>query len=107
MTLPIGLSVGRLIFEALNKIEWIMAISSLVCVMIAAHGWWNGAGWLAVALIVLAIETVWLLPVLDRRALAWLSDEPPAPSSIHFVFVAAELIKVGALVITGIKILKQ
>lgn len=30
VTVPIGLGVGRLVFAALNKLEWALAIASLV-----------------------------------------------------------------------------
>jgi hypothetical protein len=106
VTLPIGLSIGRLVFSALNKVEWVLAVATVGC-LFAAGSWTNGAGWLAAAIVVLAVETVWLLPVLDKRALAYMSDLPPAPSSIHFVFVAAELVKIICLVGAGIKIFKS
>lgn len=106
VTLPIGLSIGRLVFAALNKLEWVLLIACLVCALIARGGWWDGAAWLLLAAGILLIETCWLLPVLDKRAVAYMSGEQPGPSTTHWVFVAAEVLKVAALVLAGIDLLK-
>lgn len=106
VTLPIGLSIGRLVFSALNKVEWVLAVAAVGCLW-AAGSWTNGASWLSGAVVLLLIETVWLLPALDKRALAYMSDTPPThSSSMHFLFVAAELVKIICLVVAGIRTFK-
>jgi len=30
ITMPLGLSIGRLVFDALNKVEWVLAIAILL-----------------------------------------------------------------------------
>lgn len=104
VTLPVGLSIGRIVFSALNKLEWILFAACLACSL--AAGWWNGAGWLFVAAGVLILETFWLLPVLDKRALAYMTGQEPGPSSMHLLFVAAETLKAATLIIGGINLLK-
>lgn len=106
VTLPIGLSIGRLVFAALNKVEWILLVGCICCGLAALAGWWKGAIWLWMAAAVLAAETFWLLPALDARALAYMSGQDPKPSPMHLVFLAAEIVKVGCLVIGGIDLFK-
>ncbi|HEV2482380.1 MAG TPA: hypothetical protein VGS79_22100 [Puia sp.] len=106
VTLPIGLGIGRLVFSALNKLEWVLLIAGTVCGLIAGSGNWPGMVWLFLAAGILLIETVWLLPALDKRAVAYMSGQQPGPSSTHLVFIAAELIKVAGLILAGIDLLK-
>lgn len=105
VTLPVGLSIGRVVFSALNKLEWVLLAASATCGLSA--GWWPGAIWLLVATGLLILETCWLLPVLDKRAVAYMAGEAPGPSSLHLLFVAAEALKVGSLIIGGIDLIKR
>ena len=106
VTLPIGLSIGRLVFSALNKVEWSLLLAAAICGYAASASWWRGAGWLVLAITMLLVETIWLLPGLDKRALAYMSGEEPPPSVLHVLFVAAELVKVSGLLLAGINFLK-
>lgn len=106
VTIPIGLGIGRLVFAALNKVEWILAIGAATCLVVAGRPWLNCAEWLVGAVLILALETIWLLPVLDRRAQAWLTGQQPPASSFHFYFVAAEAAKLICLAVGGIRLLK-
>jgi len=106
VTLPIGLSIGRLVFSALNKLEWVLLIACVICGLVAGARWWQGATWLLLAAGILLIETFWLLPVLDKRAACVMAGGQPGPSSTHLVFIAAEVIKVVGLVLAGIDLLK-
>ncbi|TDW99018.1 hypothetical protein [Dinghuibacter silviterrae] len=106
VTLPIGLSIGRLVFSALNKVEWVLLVGCMTCGLAGVAGWWKGAIWLWMAASVLVVETFWLLPALDARALAYMSGQEPKPSSMHLVFVAAEVVKVGCLITGGIELFK-
>jgi len=106
VTIPIGLGIGRLVFAALNKVEWVLATGAAACLVIGGRPWSNGAGFLLAAVLVLALETIWLLPVLDRRAEARLTGKQPPASSFHFIFVAAEAAKLICLVAGGVRLLK-
>ncbi|HVS96534.1 MAG TPA: hypothetical protein VHE54_08600 [Puia sp.] len=106
VTIPVGLSIGRRVFSALNKVEWVLAAGSAACGFLGTGGWRPGMGWLIAAIAILLIETVWLLPVLDRRAAAYIQGYTPPSSTIHVAFVTAELLKVGCLALAGITILK-
>lgn len=106
VTLAIGLGIGRLVFAALNKVEWVLAFAVMVALIVESRAWLAPKGWLTGALLVLLVETFWFLPALDNRALAYMSDQPPGASSLHLVFVAAELVKVVCLIGGGITLLK-
>jgi len=103
VTLPIGLGIGRLVFNALNKVEWVLATAILVDLF------WTRKlslplAYAALPLVILITQTAWLLPALDQRALLTLHGQNPGPSSLHFIYVAFEVIKVGALVLFGTKL---
>jgi len=108
VTLPVGLGIGRLVFGALNKVEWVFAL--VVCVSAVIYGKSvftvpNIA--LLVIVIILALQTLWLLPALDARVELHIQHKPVGSSSLHFWFVGAELIKVIALFITAVSLFKQ
>lgn len=107
MSIPLGLGVGRLVFGALNKVEWVFTLVILGCIL--ADGTWRLATslFLPGLLAVLLLQTFWLLPALDIRAEAHISGTPPAPSNLHFYYVGMELVKVAALVTYGILAFRQ
>lgn len=104
VTLPIGLGIGRLVFAALNKIEWVFAIAILLCMFLTKNRFFSGA-WLffSIAIGLLIAQTVWLLPALDARAGLYITGQPVEPSNLHVFYVIAEGIKVISLLILGIR----
>lgn len=111
VTLPIGLNIGRLVFSALNKMEWVLLAGCITFGVMAGSqsaGGQTGAApvWLLIAAGMLALETAWLLPALDKRARARIAGEEPGSTSTHLLFVAAEVIKVVSLITGGIGLLK-
>lgn len=93
VTLPLGLGIGRLIFFWLNKIEIALLILLLVSFYfdrpkskfpLVAFG--------AIA-VLLILETVWLLPVLDARAIAVINGTAAPYSNAHFIYIAFDAIK--------------
>lgn len=108
VTLPIGLGIGRLVFSALNKVEWVFAI--VVCISAVMNGkpvLTTPNISIAFIVIILLVQTIWLLPALDARATLYMEDKPVSSSNLHLWFVGAELIKVAGLFITAISIFKQ
>ncbi len=101
LTLAVGLDVGQHVFAALNRVELVLAIVSvgLVWASRSGRGTWSALGiaWTAVLL-----QTVWLLPALDARAVVFIAGGtlPPQPA-LHWLFGIAEVAKVGALVAAG------
>lgn len=98
ITVPLGLGIGRLVFGALNKVEWVLAL-----VAIANLFFFGGAGWrprylfLLVPVVFLALQSFWLLPALDARAELHIQGQEVPHSYLHFYFIAIELIKVASL----------
>lgn len=100
VTIPIGLGIGRLVFGALNKVEWILAIAVLADLFLHRPNR-QTALWIGLPLIVLFLQTFWLLPALDVRAESIIQGGVTTHSNLHFVFVAFEIVKVTGLVLFG------
>lgn len=106
ITIPLGLGIGRLVFFALNKTEWFFAV--LILLMQIKSGNWKQIRmeWLAL-LIILLLQTFWLLPLLDTRAEKVIQMVEIEPSSLHYYYVALEMIKVLILFVFGKKLFKS
>src|SRR5690606_33242751 len=101
-----GLRIGRLIFTTLNRIEW--------CFLIILWGGYvlakpsvlsvEALSYFFLAIIML-VQTIWLLPVLDRRAVATINGQNPPKSKLHIWFAGLELIKFVILIDAGINLL--
>lgn len=107
VTVPIGLSIGKLIFGVLNKMEWLFATIIFIGLLIGENQikTWHVAP-LGIAAALLSVQTVWLLPALDKMADAYIKRGNLQVSSLHRYFVVAEVIKVIALIFFGIGYLK-
>jgi len=103
VTLPIGLGIGRLVFSALNKVEWILALIAVTGTFLHRYSLLSTRNvLLLIAVIILVVQTFWLLPALDTRA-QWIIDgRTPPPSNLHIVFIAAEITKVSSLFATAV-----
>ncbi|MBK6392226.1 MAG: hypothetical protein IPF70_17000 [Saprospiraceae bacterium] len=108
ITVPLGLGIGRLIFNALNKVELVFALVVIINIL------WNSSDILkwqnlafAIPLTLLLIQTIWLLPALDARAELHIQGQFVPPSNLHFYYVGMELVKVVGLSIFGITLLKN
>jgi hypothetical protein len=107
ITLPLGLGIGRLVFGALNKVEWILAAFILLNMISSKEAFLkpkNAA--LLFPVIILLIQSFWLLPELDARAQMHIDGGNVPHSNLHFYFVGAEVIKVVCLFIFGISLFK-
>lgn len=106
ITIPLGLGIGRLVFFALNKTEWFFAV--LILLMQIKSGNWKQIRmeWLAL-LIILLLQTFWLLPLLDARAEKVIQMVEIEPSNLHYYYVALEMIKVLILFVFGKKLFKS
>lgn len=106
ITLPIGLEIGRLVFNALNKAEWIFAIA-IIAGIFPGNGYGDMTSiFYYIPLLLLLLQTIWLLPVMGKRVEMLIRENPVPPSALHFYYVAMEVIKVGCLFIFGIGLFK-
>lgn len=102
VTLTIGLSIGRYVFSALNKVEWaLLLLIGAASVVLRRSGDSVGMPLLIVLASLLLLQTVWLLPWLDARAVMRLRGERPPPSSAHFFYIGTEALKLSCLLILG------
>lgn len=97
LTLPVALDVGRVTFALFSKIEWGMI--ALLLVALIAAGWRTGRGSCAAALLaIVAVQSFWLLPVLDVRVAAIIAGENLPATSHHTAYVVLELAKACLLI---------
>lgn len=98
VTLPVGLSIGKKIFTALNRTEWVFFILYLCFWLFGSRtGFTVLAALSLLVLAILVLQTVYLLPQLNRRADLILEGKTPGKSVVHFYYVFLEFIKVGSL----------
>jgi hypothetical protein len=104
VTMRIGLGVGRLVFRALNTVEVGFA---LVILAIVAAGPTPPRIAVAfyVALAALSIQLIAVRPRLTRRSDQVLAGLDAPRSRGHYAYVGLEVVKVVALLITGILLL--
>lgn len=105
VTLPIGLAIGRLVFRALNSVEIVLAVivtaafavdTPRIATVIAV----------AVAVLALLVQLVAIRPRLSRRSDAVLAGAGSSSRSrAHHGYLAAELVKVVALTVSGVLLL--
>ncbi|SER55773.1 hypothetical protein [Pedobacter rhizosphaerae] len=106
ITIPLGLGIGQLVFQALNKIE-IAFFLVLSCCMLGMN-LKNYKGILyAILLAVMLFDTFWLLPLLDKRAILVLKGVSVKASYHHILYIIFESIKLLALLILGFLNLKD
>jgi hypothetical protein len=100
LTLPVAMDVGRQEFGTLNVAEIVLALAALA---LAAYGRAARTIWigLAVATAVVALQALWLLPVLDARAEMIIQGETPRSAPWHALYIAIEVLKLLALLVVG------
>lgn len=106
VTLPIGLSIGRLVFRALNRAEAVLAAIVLLAVALGGVPA-SVLPAVAVAVAVLFFQLALVRPALTRRSDRVLAGEDAPRSAGHHVYVALELVKVIALLVAGILLLAR
>ncbi len=100
VTLPVGLDIGRHVFAVFNKVEIVWALAVLMLFLIMRPGLKPGL-FLMVVGTVLAVQSAWLLPLLDQRAALIIKGEVPPASFHHSFYVILEIVKAAALGVYG------
>jgi hypothetical protein len=106
VTLALGLGIGRLVFRALNACEGILA--AVVLIGLWADG--TAAPVLApflLAVAALATQVLAVRPALVRRSDAVLAGNEGPRSRAHYAYVGLEMVKVVALIATGVMLLNN
>jgi len=107
ITLPLGLSVGRLIFFALNKIEIVLAVIFILSLLRSRTLGRAAMVTFGVIAAILVTETVWLLPALDVRAEQVITGTAEPFSNLHLFYIALDAIKLILLFVLGTLVLKR
>lgn len=107
ITVPLGLGIGRLVFGALNIMEWVFALVILIDFFrIKPYSPLKNQLPLYISIVIVALQSIWLLPALDHRAGLLIAGANLGQSTLHFYYVGFEMIKLACLFIFGIKLLK-
>ncbi|GAB3803823.1 hypothetical protein GCM10028798_23310 [Humibacter antri] len=103
LSVEVGVGIGRLVFRALNIVEGIAAVVLLVAVLL------QGAGDVPVSLIlviaaivVLGLGALVVRPLMDRRVTDGRTAERMPRHTLHFAYIALEVLKVALLVSIGV-----
>lgn len=102
ITHSMGVSIGRLIFSTLNKIEIVFCLLSLFSLTIYYK---NIYVVLLIALltVLLSIQSLLILPILNERAIQIINGDVPTTPSPHVYYVVLEVSKVVILFLLGLK----
>lgn len=109
MTLELGLGVGKLVFGTLNKMEWIFAIIILLNLVISRQNLLKGLNiLLLLSIVIVALQSFWLLPALFERANLHIEAQSVSSSSFaHYTYIILEVLKFLFLTVFGISLLKR
>ena len=105
VTVAIGLGIGRLVFRALNIAEAVFA-AVLLTVMTADPPPSRVVVSVLVAVAALLIQVALIRPGLARRTNRVLAGEVVARSGGHHWYVLLEIVKVAALIVSGVLLLR-
>jgi hypothetical protein len=104
ITPALGLGIGRLVFRALNFCELLFAIA--IAVTMFTHDTSTGVTvGLTLAVGALLVQTVLIRPMLVRRTASVLAGDNAPRSSAHLAYIGFEVLKVAALMASGILLL--
>ena len=102
VTLPIGLSIGKKVFSALNKTE--IAFMILAGIAAILKPTLSPAEYLLLFLILLILlcQSILLLPALGKRVNLIQSGIHPPPSRLLWYYISGEFLKMAGLFIYGL-----
>ncbi len=106
ITRPVALDVGRVVFAALNKAEFLALILLLVIVRTSGRSrelW----AWCSVLILIVLAQGAWLIPELAARTDIILAGNEPPHSYAHAIYSTLELTKIGILLFVGVRSLVE
>jgi hypothetical protein len=107
ITLALGLGIGRIVFQTLNKIEIVFAVLMIISLFLKRPKTKFPLYAFAVILLLLILETVWLLPVLDARAEQVINGTAAPYSNTHIFYIVFDAIKFLLLFALGVNLTKH
>lgn len=107
LSMPVGLSIGKLVFSALNKVEWAFVIIISVSLFFYASQIESMlVVFFLIIVLIMIVQTAWLLPALNKRAKAIISGKTLPSSNLHYYYVSLEFVKLLLLIFFGGGLLK-
>ena len=106
VTLESGLSIGKIVFNALNKVELTLIILLIVFAIKDQNTQFFKEVFFIIPVTIVLIQTFVILPQMDQRVTLLLQKEVLKPSNLHYYFVGGEVFKLISLFILGIKLIK-
>jgi hypothetical protein len=97
LSLPVALEVGRHTFAVFSYVEIAAALTVLALALASGLGRLVAAA-AAITGAMVALQALWLLPVLDARVETILRGGMPEPAILHEVYVGVEVLKALLLV---------
>lgn len=108
LSLPEALDIGRHTFGIFNRAECLLGLEAIILTLAIGDRPTLMAG-IGVALAV-ALQTVWLLPLLDQRVALIIAGQTPPTAAHHSLYIVVDMGKAVLLAFiaarTGIKIAK-
>lgn len=105
-TVPMCLSIGRIVFRALNRGELLLAAIIVVAALVTRPPIPVAVAFL-VALAMLALQLLAVRPRLNRRSDEVLAGHEGPRSRGHYTYVGLEVVKVISLVAAGVLLLSS
>lgn len=102
ISIPLGLGIGRLVFGALNKVEWVLMLSILVQLLFPMRVFAKRNMIILIPVIIVLLQTFLLLPFLDQRAEIIIQGGTVPSSNMHFYYIILEFVKVVCLFVFGV-----
>ncbi len=105
INLPLGLGIGKLVFGALNKVEWTLAIIIAIVFLISNQLFLADKALLFFCMLCLLSQSFILLPKLNKRADKIIKGVKLEKTNLHFYYIGVELLKLGCLFYFGIELI--
>lgn len=107
ITLGLGLGIGRLVFFVLNKVEISLAILLLITFFFVKPKSKLAIMTFGTILVLLLLQTLWLLPVLDAKAEMVIAGTAAPYSNTHIYYIVFEAVKFILLFVLGVSFTKN
>jgi hypothetical protein len=102
LSLADGLQIGKIVFGTLNHCEWVFMALIIATCLVKKPGR-TELYLVSAAVLILVLETIWLLPALDLDANKIIAGKTVTGGALHWYYVALEIIKVPVLLLIGLK----
>lgn len=103
LSLATALEVGRVTFRLLNQVELGLAAMMVVVFVTAPHRRLDVLVAMLTVVVIVLLQSAWLLPALARKTDALAGAATASPSSLHQWFVAVEAFKCVVLAFIAIR----